>query len=75
MKRVRAVLVRLGKGFASLPTDLRLLGRGLLLVGSGAPKSTAAYVAIVLLLALLPVLQVWLTKLLLDARDCRRWRA
>ena len=51
----------------SLPTGLRSLGRGLLLVGSGAPRSTTAYVAIVLLLALLPVLQVWLTKLLLDA--------
>ena len=51
----------------SLPTDLRLLGRGLLLVSSGAPRATTAYVALVLLLALLPILQVWLTKLLLDA--------
>ena len=51
----------------SLPTDLRLLGRGLLLVSSGAPRATTAYMALVLLLALLPVLQVWLTKLLLDA--------
>ncbi len=67
MKRVKVVLVRLRKGFTSLPTDLRLLGRGLVLVGSGAPRSTTAYVAIVLVLALLPVLQVWLTKLLLDA--------
>ena len=67
MKRVKVVLVRLRKGVASLPTDLRLLGRGLVLVGSGAPRSTTAYVAIVLVLALLPVLQVWLTKLLLDA--------
>ncbi len=66
MKRVRAVLIRLGKGFASLPTDLRSLGRGLLLVGRGTPRAATAHVALVLLLALLPVLQVWLTKLLLD---------
>ena len=51
----------------SLPADLRLLGRGLLLVGSGTPRAATAHVVLVLLLALLPVLQVWLTKLLLDA--------
>ena len=46
--------------------DLRSLGRGLLLVGSGTPRAATVHVALVLLLALLPVLQVWLTKLLLD---------
>ena len=66
MKRVRAVLVRLRKGFASLLADLRSLGRGLLLVGSGTPRAATVHVALVLLMALLPVLQVWLTKLLLD---------
>ena len=34
----------------SLPTDLRLLGRGLLLVGSGTPRAATAHVALVLLL-------------------------
>ncbi len=66
MKRVRAVLVRLRRGFASLLADLRSLGRGLLLVGSGTPRAATVHVALVLLMALLPVLQVWLTKLLLD---------
>ena len=47
--------------------DLRSLGRGLLLVGSGTPRAATAHVALVLMLSLLPVLQVWLTKLLLDA--------
>ena len=55
----------------SLLADLRSLGRGLLLVGSGTPKAATAHVALVLLLALLPVLQVWLTKLLLDAVTTR----
>ena len=51
----------------SLLADLWSLGRGLLLVGSGTPRAATVYVALVLLMALLPVLQVWLTKLLLDA--------
>ena len=51
----------------SLLADLRSLGRGLFLVGSGTPRAATVHVVLVLLLALLPVLQVWLTKLLLDA--------
>ena len=47
--------------------DLRSLGRGLLLVGGGMPRAASVHVCLMLLLALLPVLQVWLTKLLLDA--------
>ena len=50
----------------SLLADLRSLGRGLFLVGSGTPRAATVHVVLVLLLALLPVLQVWLTKLLLD---------
>ena len=50
-----------------LPHDLRLLGRGLLLISRGTPRAATGHVALVILLALLPVLQVWLTKLLMDA--------
>ncbi len=71
LKALRSVGRRSASALRSLPTDLRLLGRGLLLVGSGTPRAATAHVALVLLLALLPVLQVWLTKLLLDAVTTR----
>lgn len=45
---------------------VRLYGRGLLLVAKAAPLTTAAYITIVVFLNLLPVFQVWLTKLLVD---------
>ena len=70
MNRLLALRDLLRRGLAvaqALPGAALLLGRGLLLVSAGAPRAAAAYVALVLLLALLPVLQVWLTKLLLDA--------
>ena len=75
MNRLQA-LRGLGRRSASGPAlaawlTCGLLGRGLLLVGSGTPRAATAHVALVLLLALLPVLQVWLTKLLLDAVTTR----
>ncbi len=67
LQALRGLGRRSATALRSLPADLRLLGRGLLLVGSGTPRAATAHVALVLLLALLPVVQVWLTKLLLDA--------
>jgi len=46
---------------------VRLCGRGLALVAGAAPFTTAAYLVIVILLNLLPALQVWLTKLVVDS--------
>ena len=67
LQALRGLGRRSAAALRSLPADLRLLGRGLMLVSSGIPRAATAHVALVLLLALLPVLQVWLTKLLLDA--------
>ncbi len=70
MNRMMAVLVRLRKGLASLrglPAVLRLYGRGLALVIVSAPLAGGTYLVLLAVLSLLPVLQVWLAKLLLDA--------
>ncbi len=66
LQALRGLGRRSAAALRSQLADLRSLGRGLLLVGSGTPRAAAVHVALVLLLALLPVLQVWLTKLLLD---------
>ena len=67
---VPAMLRRVGRGLLalrSLPAVLRLYGRGLALVIVSAPLAGGAYFVLLAALSLLPVLQVWLTKLLLDA--------
>ncbi len=50
-----------------LPAVLRLYGRGLALPISSAPLAGGAFLVLLAILSLLPVLQVWLVKLLLDA--------
>ena len=67
LQALRGLGRRSAAALQSQLADLRSLGRGLLLVGSGTPRAATAHVALVLMLSLLPVLQVWLTKLLLDA--------
>ena len=65
-----ATLQRVGRGLRALrglPAVLRLYGRGLALVIESAPLAGGAYLVLLAVLSLLPVLQVWLTKLLLDA--------
>ncbi len=65
-----ATLRRVGRGLRALrglPAVLRLYGRGLALVIESAPLAGGAYLVLLAVLSLLPVLQVWLTKLLLDA--------
>ena len=65
-----AVLGRVGWGLRALrglPAVLRLYGRGLALPIRSAPLAGGTYLVLLAALSLLPVLQVWLTKLLLDA--------
>lgn len=65
-----ATLRRVGRGLLALrglPAVLRLYGRGLALVILSAPHAGGAYLVLLAALSLLPVLQVWLAKLLLDA--------
>ena len=65
-----ATLRRVGRGLLALrglPAVLRLYGRGLALVILSAPLAGGAYLVLLAVLSLLPVLQVWLAKLLLDA--------
>ncbi|MDE2993080.1 MAG: ABC transporter ATP-binding protein [Chloroflexota bacterium] len=65
-----AALGRVGWGLRALrglPAVLRLYGRGLALPISSAPLAGGAYLVLLAILSLLPVLQVWLSKLLLDA--------
>lgn len=67
---VPATLRRVGRGLRALrglPAVLRLYGRGLALAILSAPLAGGAYLVLVAVLSLLPVLQVWLAKLLLDA--------
>ena len=67
---VLAALRRLGRGLRALrglPAVLRLYGRGLALVIVSAPLAGGTYLVLLAVLSLLPVLQVWLAKLLLDA--------
>ena len=76
---VPAALRHVGRGLRALPglpAVLRLYGRGLALVFLSAPLAGGAYLVLLAVLSLLPVLQVWLTKLLLDAHCGRgRWRS
>ena len=67
---VPATLRRVGRGLLALrglPAVLRLYGRGLAVVILSAPLAGGTYLVLLAALSLLPVLQVWLAKLLLDA--------
>ena len=67
---VPAALRRVGRGLRALrglPAVLRLYGRGLALVILSDPLAGGVYIVLLAALSLLPVLQVWLAKLLLDA--------
>ena len=67
---VPATLRRVGRGLRALrglPAVLRLYGRGIALVILSAPLAGGTYLVLLAGLSLLPVLQVWLAKLLLDA--------
>ena len=67
---VPATLRRVGRGLRALrglPAVLHLYGRGLALAIISAPLAGGAYLVLLAVLSLLPVLQVWLAKLLLDA--------
>ena len=65
-----ATLRGVGRGLRALrglPAVLRLYGRGLALPIRSAPLAGGTFLVLLAILSLLPVLQVWLTKLLLDA--------
>ena len=65
-----ATLRRVGRrlrALRGLPAVLRLYGRGLALPMRSAPLAGGAYLVLLAVLSLLPVLQLWLAKLLLDA--------
>ena len=65
-----AALGRVGWGLRALrglPAVLRLYGRGLALPIRSAPLAGGTFLVLLAILSLLPVLQVWLAKLLLDA--------
>jgi ATP-binding cassette subfamily B protein len=49
-----------------LPTTIRTYRRGLALVVTAAPGLARIYLALLLVLSLLPVVQTWLTKVLVD---------
>ncbi len=67
---VLAALRRLGRrlrALCGLPAVLRLYGRGLALPMRSAPLAGGTFLVLLAVLSLLPVLQLWLAKLLLDA--------
>ena len=57
---------RLSRVAQQLPERLRIWVRGLAIVTSAAGGTAAIYVALLGALALLPVVQVWLGKLIVD---------
>ena len=62
----RTLWKRASSAARGLSDSFRLWGRGLALVMKAAPLIVAVYLALVLALSLLPVLQVWLSKLVVD---------
>ncbi len=63
---VRKLWKGAGNAAHGLSDSLRLWGRGLALVMKAAPRIVAVYLALAFVLSLLPVLQVWLSKLVVD---------
>ena len=62
----RTLWKRAGSAARGLSDSFRLWGRGLALVMRAAPLIVVVYLALVLALSLLPILQVWLSKLVVD---------
>ena len=70
MNRIKAALRRIARALMSLrglPAVLRLYGRGLALPIASAPLAGGSYLVLLAVISLLPVVQVWLAKLLVDA--------
>ena len=63
---MRNLWKRAGSAARGLSDSLRLWGRGLGLVMTAAPRIVVVYLALAFVLSLLPVLQVWLSKLVID---------
>ena len=63
----RKLWKRAGSAARGLPDSLRLWARGLALVMKAAPRIFAIYLALLFVLSLLPIAQVWLSKLVVDA--------
>ena len=63
----RKLWERAGSAARGLPDSLRLWARGLALVMKAAPRIFAIYLALLFVLSLLPIAQVWLSKLVVDA--------
>ncbi len=63
----RTLWKRAGSAARGLPDSLRLWARGLALVMKAAPRIFAIYLALLFVLSLLPIAQVWLSKLVVDA--------
>lgn len=64
--RIRAAERRLVAGIVGLRVDLGVLRRGIGLILAAGPATAAALVVVFLLLNVLPVVQVWLTKVVVD---------
>jgi ATP-binding cassette subfamily B protein len=62
----RAGVASLGKALYALPARLRFFGRSLALVAAGGPRTTALFVGVTALASILPVIQVWLGKVVVD---------
>ena len=63
----RTLWKRAGSAARGLSDSFRLWGRGLALVMRAAPRIFAIYLALLFVLSLLPIAQVWLSKLVVDA--------
>jgi ATP-binding cassette subfamily B protein len=72
---LRALAARAATFVRSRREGARLLARGLALLLAVAPATATVYLALVAVVNLLPVLQVWLTKLLVDALTTGRSHA
>ena len=65
--RLRSLPGRTVRRIRSVAEDLRVLGRSLSLVLAAAPAAAGTYVAVMTIVSVLPVAQVWLTKRLVDS--------
>ncbi len=63
LKKMLRPVARAQRGMSD---GLRLWGRGLALVMKAAPRIVVVYLAFTLVLSLLPIMQVWLSKLVVD---------
>ncbi|MCZ0941016.1 MAG: hypothetical protein OXJ55_20415, partial [Caldilineaceae bacterium] len=63
---VRDLLQSTAGAFHGLSASLRTWRRGLALVMMAAPRIVVVYLALVFVISLVPVLQVWLLRLVVD---------